>query len=125
MRAKTKARRIEQRTVFILRSEEVVGICKQPGKGLLADLYELPNVIWHLTRKEAMSYCERLGISPIQIEKLSAAKHIFTHLEWQLIGYKVLVDELGSKCGKGIIFVKEQELSEKYPIPIAFESYLP
>ena len=44
VKKKAKARRIEKRTVFIFRDNEKVAIRKRPQKGLLAGMYEFPNV---------------------------------------------------------------------------------
>ena len=44
VRTKAKARRIEKRTVLVIRDNDKVAIRKRPEKGLLAGLYELPNV---------------------------------------------------------------------------------
>ncbi len=48
VKKKAKARRIEKRTVFIFRDNEKVAIRKRPQKGLLAGMYEFPNVEGHL-----------------------------------------------------------------------------
>ena len=55
VKSKAKARKIEKRTVFVLKDGETVAICKRPTKGLLAGLYELPNVEGHLSEKEPMT----------------------------------------------------------------------
>ena len=44
VKSKAKPRKIEKKTVLILRDDEKVAIRKRPAKGLLAGLYELPNV---------------------------------------------------------------------------------
>lgn len=37
---------------------------------------------------------EKQGVEAVRIEKLPESKHIFTHKEWHMNGYQVLVDEL-------------------------------
>ena len=93
VKAKTKQRRIEKRTVFVIRDGERVAICKRPKKGLLAGLYELPNVEGHLSQEEALLYVKEQSLSPLRIQKLPEAKHIFSHVEWQMLGYAVLIEE--------------------------------
>ena len=44
VKSKAKPRKIEKKTVLILRDDEKVAIRKRPAKGLLAGLDELPNV---------------------------------------------------------------------------------
>ena len=36
-----------------------------------------------------MEAVESLGLRPIRIKALGEAKHIFTHKEWEMIGYEV------------------------------------
>lgn len=124
VRTKAKARRIEKRTVLVFRDSETVAIRKRPAKGLLAGMYELPNMEGHLTRKEVIEYGKAIGLTPIRVKKLAAAKHIFSHVEWHMIGYEVLVDELEQNCSEKMIFAGQKEINEKYSIPSAFEAYL-
>lgn len=124
VKKKAKARRIEKRTVFLFRENETVAIRKRPTKGLLAGLYELPNVEGHLSRKEAIAYGNSIGLSPIRVKKLASAKHIFSHVEWHMIGYEILVDELEKNCSEPMIFADRKELKEIYSVPSAFDAYL-
>lgn len=124
VKTKAKARRIEKRTVLIFRDNETIAIRKRPAKGLLAGLYELPNVEGHLTRKEVIEYGKMIGLTPIRVKKLASAKHIFSHVEWHMIGYEVLVDELEKNCSEKMIFAGREEIDQKYSIPSAFEAYI-
>lgn len=123
IKKKAKERRIEQRTVLIFKDGDTVAIQKRPAKGLLAGLYELPNMEGHLTRKEVLKYSHSIGLSPLRIQKMPEAKHIFSHVEWHMIGYEVRVDELEKNCSEEMIFARKSEIEEKYPIPSAFEAY--
>ena len=124
VKAKAKARRIEKRTVLIFRDARGVAIRKRPSRGLLAGLYELPNVEGHLTGRQAADYGKSIGLMPVRVRKLEDAKHIFSHVEWHMIGYEMLVDELEKSCGAEMIFAKKEELETVYSIPSAFESYM-
>lgn len=123
VKTKAKARRIEKRTVLIFKDGDNVAIKKRPAKGLLAGLYELPNVEGHLTQKEVIAYSKKIGLQPLHIKKLEPAKHIFSHVEWQMIGYVVRVDELEKSCTEKMLFVHPEEVQAEYPIPAAFEKY--
>lgn len=123
VKAKSKERRIEERTVLIFRDGETAAIKKRPSKGLLAGLYELPNVEGYLTQDEVVAYSKSIGLAPIRIKPLGEAKHIFSHVEWRMIGFLVQVDELEKNCLEDMIFVKPEEVQERYPIPAAFEKY--
>ena len=123
VKSKAKARKIEEKTVFIFKDGENVAIRKRPAKGLLAKLYELPNVEGHLTEKEALEYSQKIGLAPLHIKELGEAKHIFSHVEWHMIGYAIKVDELEKSCTEKMLFIHPEEVEKEYPIPAAFEKY--
>lgn len=123
VKSKAKARRIEKRTVIIFQDGEHVAINKRPGKGLLAGLYELPNIEGHLSEEEVITYSKQIGLAPLRIKRLEPAKHIFSHVEWHMIGYSVRVDELERSCTEQMLFIHPEEIQEEYPIPAAFEKY--
>ena len=91
VKKKAKARRIEERTVLIIKDGEQLAIHKRPAKGLLAGLYELPNVEGYLTETQVISYLKERGYEPIRIKTLCDAKHIFSHVEWHMKGYLVFL----------------------------------
>lgn len=124
VKSKAKARKIEKRTVFIFKDGENVAIRKRPKKGLLAGLYELPNVEGELMQEEALEYSRSIGFSPLRIQPLGEAKHIFSHVEWQMVGYSIRVDELENSCTEDMLFVHPEEVEKEYPIPAAFENYV-
>ena len=123
VKAKAKARKIEKRTVFIIKDGDKVGIRKRPSKGLLSGLYELPNVLGHMGEDEVIAYCKQIGLSPLRLKKLGTGKHIFSHIEWHMEGYAVQLDELAEQEAEGVIFLLPEEVEKNYPIPSAFEAY--
>ena len=123
VKKKAKERRIEKRTVLIMQDGDCVAIRKRSKKGLLAGLYEFPNVDGHLTENEVIAYSKQIGLSPLRIKKLGPAKHIFSHVEWHMIGYRIHVDELEKSCTEDLLFVRPEEIEKEYPIPAAFEGY--
>lgn len=123
VKKKAKERRIEKKTVFIFKDGENVAIRKREAKGLLAGLYELPNVEGHLTQKAALEYSRQIGLAPLRIKALGEAKHIFSHVEWHMKGYSIRVDELENSCTEDMIFIHPEEVEKEYPIPAAFEAY--
>ena len=123
VKKKAAARRSEKRTVLIFRDGETRGIRKRPAKGLLAGLYELPNLSGWLSQDEVLDWLKQEGLSPIRIRRLSDAKHIFSHIEWHMTGYVVLVEELENDSGKDMLFIEPKRTEEEYPIPAAFSAY--
>ena len=131
VKAKKKERRIEKRTILVFRDNEKAAVRKRPDTGLLAGLYEFPGTEGHLKQLEVVRYAKSLGLMPIRVKKLGSAKHIFSHVEWHMVGYEVIVDELeknvrdqGAAPGE-ILFAELRELKEHYPMPSAFEAYMP
>ena len=131
VKAKKKERRIEKRTILVFRDNEKTAVRKRPDTGLLAGLYEFPGTEGHLKQSEAVRYAKSLGLMPIRIKKLGSAKHIFSHVEWHMVGYEVMVDELEKNMREQdaapgeIVFAELRELKEHYPMPSAFEAYMP
>lgn len=123
VKKRSAARRIEKRTVLIFFDGNEVAIRKRPGRGLLAGMYEFPNEEGYMNRRQVIEYAKEKGLAPVRIRKLPDAKHIFSHVEWHMKGYEILVDELEKKMNGEVIFAGCGELEEKYPMPSAFEVY--
>ena len=119
---KKKERRIEEKTVLIIRDGEKAVIRKRPEKGLLSGMYELPNLEGHLSEDEILKKIKEMKLSPIRIQRLEPAKHIFSHVEWHMIGYVVWVEE-SEEASESIILVEPEKTEKEYPIPAAFAAY--
>lgn len=126
VKSKAKARKIEKRTVFILRDGDKVAIRKRPDQGLLAGLYELPNIEGSFDIEEVASKVKQMQYVPIRIQELAEAKHIFSHIEWHMKGYAILVEEAEMTerdTSDDLIFVDAEDASARYAIPAAFGAY--
>ena len=62
----------------MLVSDNQAALRKRPAKGLLAGLYELPNLEGHLKPDQVLDYVKSEGLSPIRIQELPATKHILS-----------------------------------------------
>lgn len=124
VKTKGKKRRIEKRTVLVFYDGDKVAIAKRKDRGLLAGLYEFPNVMGHLSMREVKDMCKDMGLMPVRIRELARAKHIFSHVEWDMTGYEIKVDELEKTNRKGLLFVHPEEVRKEYPMPSAFEAYI-
>lgn len=128
VKAPKKQRRIEEKTVLVVRDKNRVALHKRPDTGLLAGLYEFPLVAGKLTQKEVLAHLKEKGLRALRIRELGEAKHVFSHIEWHMIGYHVLVDELepfdtGRGMDNGAIFVELAKARAEYAIPSAFAAY--
>ena len=125
VRSAKKARRIEERTVLIVCDENRIALGKRPPKGLLAGLYEFPNVTGHLSESNALQYLRSIGFDPVRIERIEDSKHIFTHVEWHMIAYRVRItpDFDGEKGRSELNLIDIDDVRENYAIPSAFSAY--
>ena len=123
VKKKSKERRKEEKTVLVLRDGERVAIRKRSSKGLLAGLYELPNLEGYLSEEEILSWVEEQDLTPLQIVPLVDAKHIFSHVEWDMKGYLIRVAALEESADPKMIFAEIREVEKEYPIPAAFQAY--
>jgi len=127
VKAAKKPRRIEVRTVLVIRDSTHAAIGRRPAHGLLAGLYELPNYLGHLSQEEVAERVAENGFFPLQIRTLPEAKHIFSHVEWHMCGYFVLVEDMEkpqeNQGKEQLIFVEPKTIRENYSIPSAFAAY--
>ncbi len=117
-----KARVKEDRTVLIIVCDNRLAVRKRAEHGLLAGLWELPNLSGTLTQAQCLQAVQKMGLTPISVLPLPAAKHIFTHIEWHMTGYLVRVGDCAQDGS--ILFISRQQLESEYTIPTAFSAYL-
>ena len=86
-----KERRVEEKTVLLLMRDGKIALRKRPKTGLLAGLWEFPNVEGALDETAAGAAVEAMGLSVIDWQSRLTAKHIFTHVEWHMTGYALTV----------------------------------
>lgn len=125
VRSAKKPRRIEDMTVLVIQDGDRTALHKRPNTGLLAGLFELPNVAGHLDEADIPAYIRSIGFEPLQIKRLDDAKHVFTHIEWHMIGYAVRISpEFDGLHGtSGMLLVRNDDLHASYAIPSAFSAY--
>ncbi len=112
-----KPRTVEQRTVFALYDSGAPLLQKRPNKGLLAGLYELPNVSGTLSTEQAAETLSAWKLHPVGAVQSYFAKHVFTHIEWHMRVYCMDV------AGEGVKDFTRSDGSQS--IPTAFSVCLP
>lgn len=125
VRKKPSKRKIEQRTVFVLKTEGQptrVLLHKRPNSGLLANLFEFPNCEGVLKPQDAEQYLKSINVKALALHELDSAKHVFTHLEWHMTGYYATVDSSYSPPPQYVLATKE-ELEKQYAVPSAFRAF--
>ena len=122
VKTRGKARKCEERTVFAVERGGAVLLSKRPDQGLLAGLYEFPNAPGRLSGPESLNYLGIPGEAVLSLEAMPEAKHIFTHVEWRMTGWRILLKETGWEPEAGR-FAPLSEAKERYPLPGAFKAY--
>ncbi len=115
-----KARNAEEMTVYVLEREGRIALRKRPETGLLAGLWEFPNVSGVLDEKTAAAPVTEWDLTALEWKKKLTAKHIFTHREWHMTGYVLRVTGSGTN---DFLWVDAAVL-EDYAVPSAFARYL-
>ena len=115
VKSKKATRKIEKKTVFIIQSGEEFAIRKRSQKGLLHGMWEPFNMDGHLSKKEA----EAAFPNNITIRRIGNHRHIFTHIEWDMVGYFVMLPEKEGDCK----WATREDLASTYAIPKAFQPF--
>lgn len=116
---KVKRKKINK-TVLLLYCNGKVAVQKKQGEGLLAGLYEFPNIDIEMKETDIQRWLNDKSIESIQIQKYKKVKHIFTHLEWDMCCYKVEC-RTDAECYE---WFSAEELQNNLPLPTAFRKCL-
>ena len=114
-----KEKRQEERTVFILSCDGCYALEKRPAKGLLAGLWQFPNVPGKLDTAQSLEALCRIGVTPKALYKEIQRKHIFTHIQWNMTGIYL---EATSRSGDFQWFT-EEEINTQAALPTAFRQF--
>lgn len=118
-----KPRKTEKKTVLVICKDRQVAIRKRPNQGLLASLYEFPNIEGWISMEDSFQAARAVGVAEEQIvsvEPLGETNHVFSHVEWKMIGYQIF---LSGELPKTYIWAEREEMEKKYPLPHAFLAY--
>ena len=116
-----KKRKIEQKTVFVLQCNGKVAVEKRPHSGLLAGLWQYPNVSSALNIQEALNQAALWNVKPVAVEKEIHDKHIFTHVEWHMVCYYLICE-----CeSESFVWVDNGALQSEIALPTAFKRFSP
>lgn len=109
-------RKKEEKTVFLLEFGGEIAIRKREETGLLANMYEFPNIDKKINKKEIETVLQNWSLTVKRMKKIGTHHHVFSHIEWDMTGYKIEVN----KKNKIFTWIKKEDILEKYPIPGAF-----
>ena len=119
VRSPKRNRKIEEKTVFILSCDGKYALEKRADKGLLAGLWQFPNVSSKLDTRSSLKQVEKFGLKPKEIHRIVERKHIFTHIEWDMSGVYVEVRD----CKGNFVWFTEEEIDRQIALPTAFRQF--
>ncbi len=119
-----KSRRIEKRTVLLLEQEGRIGIVRRPEKGLLAGLWEFPALEGYKTLPWIKEWLAAKGAGEAKVSRLQGGKHIFSHVEWHMRGFRIEGIKSGCEPVPDLVWVEKEELENRYALPVAFHAFL-
>ena len=114
-----KEKRVEEKTVFILSCDGRYALRKRSDNGLLAGLWEFPNVAGKLETEQALEVLQGKGIRVREIRKQIERKHIFTHIIWEMRGIYLEVSEETD----GFIWLSAEQIEKEAALPTAFRQF--
>ncbi len=119
VRPEKAVRKKENRTVFVLQCGNKIAVNKRVGKGLLAGMWEFPNVLGILNKEKAVSVLEKWGITPSDILQSVKRNHVFTHIEWNMLCYYFTVQN----TNESFFWVPQNQLHSEIALPTAFRKF--
>ncbi len=114
-----KGRQEAELTVLILRCGDRFALEKRPEKGLLAGLWQFPNLPGKLDADMALLTAEKMGLHPKDIFRQVDKIHIFTHIQWNMRGIYLEVSEQNSKYR----WLTAEQINAEAALPTAFRQF--
>ncbi len=127
-------RKIVQKTVLILREGDRVALRKRPQAGLLAGLFEPFSLDGAQDVDTIRAFFKGFDVTPLYLTPMENAKHVFTHVEWHMTGFEVIlpIGSLDKMKGNGarnefdsLFLAPRNEIDESYAVPTAYRAYRP
>ena len=106
-----KARRVEDRVVYLLFHRGKVALRRRSAKGLLAGLWEYPNALKG----------EETPAPGCSWTHFGTGRHIFTHIEWHMTA--VSAESGTDALPDGWVWADKAALRETYAVPNAFSDF--
>jgi A/G-specific adenine glycosylase len=114
-----REKRQEDRTVFVFSCDGRYALEKRPQKGLLAGLWQFPNVLGRLDVQAALDAAQEMGLHPRELTRQVERRHIFTHIRWDMTGMYWEVSEADGD----FIWLTAQEINSQAALPTAFRQF--
>ena len=106
-------------TVFICACDGKYAIQKRGSRGLLADLWQFPNVSGKLEVQQAVDAAREQGLQVTQVQLSLDKTHIFTHVQWNMRGFYLEAAE----CAGDYRWLTAEEIEREIALPTAFRQF--
>ena len=114
-----REKRLEEKTVFILECDGRYALRRRPERGLLAGLWEFPNIPGKQPPEAAISQLTTWNLHPKELERSVSRKHIFTHIIWDMEGIYAQV----SREAPEFTWMTPAEIESGAALPTAFRLF--
>ena len=115
-----RKRRQEDWTVFILDCGGRFALEQRGPAGLLAGLWQFPNVPGKLEVQEALDQAAQWGTGPTDFQGSADRNHIFTHIQWNLRCCRIACQ----RPVPAFQWMTAEEIREQVPLPTAFRQFM-
>ena len=119
VRLPKKQKRREERTVLILSCAGAYALVKRPEQGLLAGLWQFPDVPETLDIPQAVACVEEMGLKVRNVQRQVERKHVFTHIIWQMRGIYLEVAEPGGN----FVWMTGAQIDAQAALPTAYRQF--
>lgn len=119
VRKAKKARKTQALTLLILTCGEKIAVQKRLEKGVLHDMWELPNMYGVLEAQGVRDWLDAQGGCGT-VEGLTTGKHIFTHIEWQIRCFTIACE----KPFGDYLWADKDMMATEISLPTAFRKFL-
>lgn len=119
VRLPKREKRREEKTVLILSCEGQYALLRRENKGLLAGLWQFPDVPGKFSAQAALEKVEHMGLIPVEIYKEVEREHIFTHIIWQMRGVYVEVKEPAGN----FTWMSQEQVAQEAALPTAYRQF--
>lgn len=120
LRTERKERKVEEKTILLLRHDGKLALNRRPDHGLLAGMMELPGLPGFRTKQEILLVLNERNIPFRSLKEGIRANHIFSHVEWKMRAWEI---ECTAEV-PGYEWVTAEELRSRISLPSAFQMFL-
>ncbi len=119
VRLPKKGRKTEEKTVLILRCDGRYALQKRPDNGLLAGLWQFPELPGKPELSEALEALQKMGIRVHEVLRQVDKTHIFTHIRWDMRGLYLEVSEPSER----FVWLSGEQIRQEAALPTAYRQF--